>query len=278
MTSESEPTIRTMKTDTEELMQKEKSTFLEMFSRREDTRYDKGYQPTPPRARRSYGRAIAILVALLVLAGIGAGVYWYIKQKPKEAPPITVSIPRSVINPQKTEKIKTKTGDRTGILLALKAIAKSSDSDLWYIPVTVADLGVPERLATPKDFFDTLRITPPAAFYDTLTGKWNLYLQSGSFIFLFEIKDRANALGAILGWEESMPSDLGPIVDRTNIGLRIYQDIIIKNVDARLTKPSNTDSTMWGHSIVLGKYLVIATSEETLKTTIERIVAGPLNE
>ncbi|MEK7576453.1 MAG: hypothetical protein AAB482_02040 [Patescibacteria group bacterium] len=269
--------IRTMKTDTDELLKKEKSSFLDMFARQSDERYEKGYHPTPQRPRSS-GPIIVSILIILILIGGGAGVYFYINQKPAEPKPAEIVIPRPIINSEKAEKTKTKIGDRSGLLINLEKERQTSTSELRLLPITLFDIGTSEHLATPKDFFTTLRIAPPPAFYEVLTGKWNLYTQNHNFIFLFEINNRLKTLGTMLEWEEAMPATLGSIINRADIGTRAYKDLIIKNVDSRISLATPDDATQWGYSIVVGKYLVITTSESELKNAIERIVAGPLNE
>mgnify|MGYP001601558842 CR=1 FL=1 len=272
-----EQKIRTMKTDTDELLKKEKSSFLDMFAKQSEQRYEKGYHPTPQQPQ-SKGPIILGIFILLILLGAGGGVYFYINQKTPTPQPNELAIPRSVINPSSSEKIKTKIGDRSGLLISLEKARKTSSVELRFTPVTFFDVGSPERLASPKDFFTTLRITPPLSFYEILTGKWNLYTLNNDFIFLFEINDRLKTVGTMFDWENSMPSTLGPIINRPDIGVRKYRDITIENVDARIAIETPNDTALWGYAIVLGKYLIITTSEATLKTTIERIVAVPLNE
>lgn len=272
-----EPTIRTMRTDAEEVLQQKKTSFLELFSKDQETRYDKGYRPTPIRQRSRIG-IIFITALCLVAIGGGFAFYTYLKKQSATPPPPQLTIPRSVINPEKTTPLEIKENDRTGLLLALEKIQKERVASLEYHPFVLYDVAKPKYLGSPKDFFTTLRADIPGSLYQNISDSWNFYSENGDFIFLFRVKNRLDTLGIMLNWEEAMPQTFGPIVGASDTGVREFRDIIVKNVDARITLPDQNNQTMWGYSIVLGKYLVITTSESALRNTIERIVAGPVNE
>jgi hypothetical protein len=274
-----EPSIRTMKTDAEELSRQEKTSFLDLFSKGQVSRAPLQYNPVPKR-RRNWARIFSIIFVVLAVCGAAfGGAYYYLNKKPvTPAPNTKVEIPRPFINAFETKKISTKAGDRTGILGELESRQKEGSviGDYVYIPLFFYDFGKPEYVASPKDFFDILRMTPPTDLLGTLTNRWNLYLYGGSYVLVMETADRMKTWDQMKSWEERIGEDFRPLVTSTTPGEHPFKDMIIKNVDVRISRLSDTSDSVIAHAIVLGKFAIVATSEKSLRATIDRLVAGPI--
>lgn len=273
-----EPSIRTMRTDAEEVSRQQKTSFLDLFSKEQGSgKAPLRYNPVPQRSR-NWGRIVGVIFFLLLIVGGAAGAYWYFTKKTPDTTVKPAEIPRPFINSFETKKITTKMGDRTGMLLELeRRLAEGSViGDYVYLPLYFFDFGVPEFFSKPKDFFDILRMTPPADFYDNISTRWNLYLYSSNYVLVLETTDRMKTLGSMLRWEETIRDDFRPLIASTTPGEHPFNDMIIKNVDVRIARLSDTSDSALSHAIVLGKFLVIATSEKSLRATIDRLVAGPI--
>lgn len=274
-----EGAIRTMKTDTQELLGKEKVSFLDMFGKENPPSYRRGYAP-PRRTNSTIVRTIVFLfLAVAILGAAGSGIYWYINNKNNTVVKKDPTPPRQFLNIG-SDLIKIQKNDRTGLLQELKSKQTASSGGGEYRAVSMAlfDFGVQPYLANPKEFFEMLQETPPGTLLASFTGRWNIYMYGGNMILVFETNDQEKTNGSMVGWEQSVGRAFAPFIGIIDSGTHEFQDSIIKNIDARVAQLSESNNTSVGYAIVRGKYLIIATSETSLRTTIERFIAGPINE
>lgn len=272
-------TIRTMKSDADNLLNQKTTSFIDLFAKESKNRglgqFGQPYTPKQSGAK-------FIIATIIILASIGiisAGVYLYVKDS-GPAPKQSLIIPRSMLNVQKTEIVKAKNGDRTDLLEKLRAVRsdKSSERDFVHTPIVLYDFSTEEFVASPLDFFSTLLIDPPSDLVSNFGNAWSAYTYSGDLIFIFEIKNRLDVIGAMLSWEKTLPRAFEPLLGATDLVAPLFEDSIIKNVDARIVRLSQEKNTSLGYSIVLGKYLIIATSESSLEAVMERVIADPINQ
>lgn len=264
--------VRTMKTDIEEAMRQEKASLIEMVAHSADTgslaKREKDYSTT---------RILAIALILVVILGAGSGAWWYLRNS---TPPQKQEfvIPRSIMPTDAESPIKLKNGDRTGLLAAFGDLQnKNSGASYIYTPYVITDITGDPRLGTIDEFFASLRIKPPPGFRSNLTGTWNIYVTSGSLVFIFETKDWLKTMGNMLGWEAFMEETFTPILKSApDTAAHEFTDVLIKNYSARIQKLSEDSDLAIGYAIALQRYLIIATSEKALRDTLERLVAGPI--
>ena len=103
-----------------------------------------------------------------------------------------------------------------------------------------------------------------------------MYVRNGALVLIFETKDRLQTWGGLLRWERSMVSDLSPFLpEGSSVTDFKFEDALVKNNDVRIAHLSETKDSAIGYSIVLGKFVVISTSEVGLRATIEHLVADP---
>ena len=265
-----EPTIRTMKTDAQEVIKKDNISFLDIYAKEAAK---SPYLEAPSRSSKKY---VYVLIAVLLVA-IGASTYYVLAIRKNEPPPKpALEIPRSFIPVSQSATIEVRPNDRTGLINALeKARSSAPEKEFTYIPVAVGVNGL-SRLAYPSEFFGMLEADPPGDFLDGITGRWNIYMYSGDAVLLFEIKDEIKVRGALLRWDETIAQRLRAIMKKFEPTAYTFEDIREKNIDIRIARLSTVNDAAVGYAIVLGKFLVIATSEVSLRATIARLVAGPV--
>lgn len=281
--------IRTMKTDADELLNKEKASFLDLFARQKGG----GMGPAPidsaPRVRfdpapnpHNWASTLIVLVLGALLAGGGMFVYLTVQQNatPPEQTPAEPEYPRPILNTEQVKSITIRKNDRTGLLLEINEQKQAgfSEEDYLYLPVIISDFDVPSHIATPEEILATLRMAPPRDLYDSFSGRWNMYVNGSSIVFIFESKKRLETQGSMLRWEETMVSNFAQFVPGFEKGVFTFTDGITRNTDTRIARVSPADDAGVGYAMALGRYLVITTSVSALERTIERLIAQPIIE
>ena len=269
---------RTMKTDLDELTHKQDASLVDLAARANENRYKEGYVSHRNSGPSTYLKFTVIGLALVVIpTTIGGGIYLYLKWH--APPPETtheLEIPRSFIPTSSVQKIEFKKNDRTGLLEGLQKL--QGNGNLVYTPLVIKNFSEPSTLATPKDFFSTLRVDLPNDLLPSLTGRWNMYVVLGKIVFVFEIKDWSKAWGSMFQWEKTISSDLSSFLKDSQSGNSFdFVDTVIKNEDARIEKIPNETLGRISYATALRQFLIVATSEDALREMIERMVAGPLS-
>lgn len=270
-------TVRTMKTDIDELTKKENSSFFGAVAKGADARAGRGLLRSEG---KNYTKLIMILIGIFViLPALAGGAYYIISNKLQTQPgEKEISVPRPLLQSDKTDIINEKVGDRTGLISDIKSRQqKYASSDQYiYIPVAFTDFSSDPRVPKPDEFLAALRTDTPTDFTAALTERWNMYVRNGALILIFETKDRLQTWGGLLRWEHSVVSDLSPFLpEGSNMTDFKFEDALVKNNDVRIAHLSETKDSAIGYSIVLGKFVVISTSEVGLRATIEHLVADP---
>lgn len=273
--------IRTMKGDLEELMTKRNAP---LAADRIAEKLDQG-APSPYAHTESTRSKLKIILAVIfivlpILGGVG---YVYIQKTfPSVMPSQTLTVPRPFVTTEKTEEMRIAEGARGALLDTLREKRAKSIASLVYLPYIIISKDAEgrelTRIATPKEFFDTLRISPPVDFFTAITEKWNIYGYRGHLVFVFEIRNMRSMWGTLLTeWEKRLQKDFVQFFPATpDEGAHAFEDTIIKNDDARVVHLSATSDLVVGYTTVLGTYLIMSTSENALRDIHDTFVAGPI--
>lgn len=269
--------VRTMKSDIDEVTKKDNSSFFGAVAQGAEARHERRYLRSE---EKSYAKLIGILILIfVVLPIIAGGIYYAVSRMSLKNPEEKeISVPRALLQSEKTDIIKVKHGDRTGLISEIKSRQqKYASSDQYiYIPVAFTDFTTDPKGVLPDVFLNALRTTAPADFTAALTDRWNIYVRSGALIFIFETKDSLQTWGGLLHWEQSLVKDLSPfLLEGSNLTDFTFEDGLIKNNDLRIAHLSDTKDSVISYSIVLGKFVIISTSEVGIHATIEHLVADP---
>jgi len=272
--------IRTMKSDSDELLNQKKVSFIDLIAKEKKGKFPRTSISQPSSSSSSNIPKLVIFFIIIILL-IGGGVYVISSVLPtSDTTTVEVFIPRAYFNADSQNNIRVKEGDRTGLLEELtKNLSKSiSSGGIVYQPLIFYDFDGREYVTNPKEFFDTLKIKPPSTLYENISKRWNLFTSGGDYLMLFEINgNKKDVLGTMHSWESSMPKALSPILKDIDLGVHNFSDLIIRNTDVRIVSLSNRLDTTIAYSIVLSRFLVITTSETSMRSIIDRLIAGPLN-
>lgn len=269
--------VRTMKSDIDEVTKKDTASFFGAVAKGAEARSERRYLKSE---EKSYVKLIGILIVVLViLPTIAAGIYYAVSRvNVKDSGEKAISVPRALLQSEKTDIIQVKRGDRTGLISEIRSRQqKYASSDQYiYIPVVFTDFTTDPKGVPPDVFLTALQTTAPADFTALLTDRWNIYVRNGALIFIFETKDSLQTWGGLLRWEQSFVKDLSPFLLGGSILTDFaFEDGLIKNNDIRIARLSHTKDSVISYSIVLGKFVIISTSEIGLRATIEHLVADP---
>ncbi len=275
--------IRTMKGDAEQLLQRDQVSFADIYAQQQKSIREGNYQlarPTNAPRQNTATRVLGVfLFIMLLLVASGSGYYYFFILKNSNTIPGDDKIKdpdyvRPIINPQVTSIIKFREGDRTELFQELERFGRqNADNTFVYLPVLDADASKKYSLTSPKEFLETLGISPPSGdFYTNLTGEWNAYYYGSDLVFIFKIKNESTVRGVMFSWEQTLMRQFIPVLRERDPGIVEFRDIIIRNTDARVGNYGDASRHIVGYSIAGKEYLIIASSERSLKATIERLV------
>ncbi|MEK7649595.1 MAG: hypothetical protein AAB367_01335 [Patescibacteria group bacterium] len=272
--------IRTMKTDAEQLLQRDQVSFADIYAQQQKSIKAGDYQIAPRRSAPGIAPRIlgVFLFIMLLLGAAGGGYYFFVLKNPNAggggAPIAGPEYPRPIINSQTTSVIQYRRGDRTGLFQELERFGRqNADNTFVYLPVLSADAGKEYALTSPKEFLETLEIFPPSGdFYTNLTGEWNTYYYGSDLVFIFGIKNEGAIRGTMFSWETTLMRQFASLLRERDPGIIEFNDTIIRNTDARFGRYGEASQRIVGYGIARKELLVIATSERSLKAAIERLV------
>ena len=271
--------IRTMKTDSDELLQKEKSSFLDLFTKEGERRAMEGMplptarigMPQETTQRNPWKMVALFLGGLIVLGALAFGAYFFLpdllRTNPKEIPK-GPDIPRPLIkSAQKNQTIEVRKNDRTGLLAKIEEVPR--DSTYTYIPILTEG----GQIMRVKEFFDTVRIAPPSRdFYNGISDRIDVYKLGNDIVFVFEVRDKEKTQGNLIEWEHTLPQDFLTIFLAREAGAFHFSDRLIRNVDARVALEENPPDTHALSYSVREDFFILTTSEEALRATIDRVL------
>jgi len=236
--------IRTLQTDVQELEKKGISAAdlaTEMARRRSPAIKEET-------AKYSFKKIALILAIIIVIIGLGFGVFQLFFSKIQEKQPVSL-IPKPIlVSDQQVEA----GADLNSIQSALKT------------PIRINNLLYVSMAMRPEEFFKIIKANPPSELTDSLTGGFMLskfYLSKDWPILILSIRSYESAFAGMLKWEKTMGQDLSAIFNSANAG--DFQDKEIQNHDTR------TNSVLI-YSFINRNYLVIVQNEEPLKEIFRR--------
>lgn len=278
------PTVRTFRTDVQELIQEKGTTKTQIIIAEEARRERRGESRLLQEEDDShFGRIIFLLTLILAFVlGIGAYVllgtktsFPFTSQKPtEEVKPITTDVAHVLISDSPREQILAdlsiafgKTSLPQGGTREISFDIKGSNGGTRR--ATTAELMSALSLQPPPDgLLRSLSDTPYYGIYskDKLTG----YLQISS-------RSYPNTFSGMLEWEPKMFKDLTPVLDpwynRKNIDSlsdREFKDERIGTIDARVLRDQE-GNTVIAYAFANKQTLIISDSTDTLLTLVTKL-------
>lgn len=223
-----------------------------------------------------------IFVIIFLLAGSGFFYWWNYLRAPEKSRP---EIPFSLIRVEISEVIAIREGQETELFEKLKQKANAFQEESTFRRILV------KKVTPEKDYFlsfkkvlEVLGTTIPAGIFETLKEENTLFLyaqEQGSRLgFVVEVSD-IDKLAEYLGpWEETMISDLKPVFLDEEIGepaAEGFQDNVYppagetgQSINIRYLNFPESSLTI--DYALVGDYLMITTSKESMYEAIDRIL------
>lgn len=276
-----EPKIRTMKSDVQELFKEGKETLVSAVAR-ETKRGEQN--PLTPYVPKKRGRRLLMALFVMVLAGIvGAGGYFgylYIMQKTE--PPVTLqtTIPRPYFSMEKSRNIVLPVHSFLGFGQELAIIRddKEREGTFKRIVLLVKENEESERLGDVKEIFLASNINAQKSLIENVSLFYNyfLYYQKDSVRrgIVLQVLNEQKAFRSMIDSESFLRSAFDGLYEENapKGSLAAFEDITYRDVDLRRLRLSSTEDLGFYYAIFKPKkYLVITTSLESMKSSLDRI-------
>lgn len=247
------------------------------------------------RERRERSKKIIYLVStIIIFILVIGGVAYFITPKklfppdqngtpapPPPSPPV-LSIPPPFFATEASRTISIAADDRAGFLQTLRETAHESQRDgtIQQLVVKIQeDEGQKEHIATPRDLFNLMLITPPAQFLNRIEPPLMIFFYyangRGWAGFAAKTTDTDRAFRDLLTWEPSLANDFYPLLpeETTSTPTTPFEDRTYHNIDWRyLTFPAPKDTGV-GYAIFPARNLiVVVTNREMLEIAIDRLL------
>lgn len=271
--------IRTMKTDLEELFRTGRPSIAQMV----------GTTGGPLAVFKKQERIATVYVALgmlvLFLAAAGWGVFSYrayllpLIITPAHTPAPTPVPPPPFFATENTRTISADPAFRAqflGLMAdAMKDVEREGTMKGLVIKVKHEDR---EQFATLADILALYKIIPPQFFLNRLQPDFMAFVYTGKdgprFGMLMRTKDTERTLRDMLNWETSMLNSFKPLFFGKSVApvTPAFEDRTYRNIDWRYLKLSDTQDLGLAYGIFpSANALIIATSHGSMETVISRL-------
>ncbi len=214
-------------------------------------------------------------IILAVASGLAiAG--WFVFFRPADVKEAALQPPKPLVFSEKQEKIIISSESRLELTNAIQNSLKSPIAINTILDTPIL-LGTAEskNFINALQFFNILKISPPADFIQSLEGPFTLgvfYFRKNAPFLLFKIRSFDLAFGGMLEWEKNIYQDLKEIllIPSSPASGQKFQDKIIANHDSRvLYDGSGAPVVIYGF---IGKRnLVITPDTDTLEEIFQRL-------
>lgn len=276
------PKIRTMESDIQALFKEGKESLVSAVAKEEAI---KKFPPLEkkPLSKITMGFLLFLLGAGVVLIAVG-GIYFgfFYRQKPAVQTPFEQTvIPRPFFSMEKSRNSIVSSFSFLTFPQDLKIIENDKERDgiVKRIVLLVKDEQDRERIAKTEEFFLAANLTPAKALLENLAPEFNffLYYQNGGRTrrgMVLPIVNDLRAWRAMLDAENTLRGSWNALFDPTDPKgtLAAFEDITYRNIDIRRLQLSSKDDIGFYYAIFKPKkYLVITTSHELMKVSLDRI-------
>lgn len=269
-----EPTIRTMKSDVAEFLKTTKPSLVSILA--EQARSDAPLIQEP-----SHRKTWLLVVGAIAFAGIiTTGILSYLQTTKPSSPAHTVTVaPAPLIFFDRVSEV-TIAKTRKDLLGALvrSGAASGQTGSFDRLVIRADDPGHQNPVLGIEDLFSILGANPPSGFNESITGVPQLFIYheaSGPHLgIILEARNPSRVVQALLTWEPSLQQDLDAFfLGKSPPGsLKPFIDTTYRNIDFRYLALDPTTDIGIGYLQFNAKHLiVIATSEETLRLTVNRL-------
>ncbi|MBI2055619.1 MAG: hypothetical protein HYT42_01870 [Candidatus Sungbacteria bacterium] len=273
-----EPTIRTMKSDIAEFLKKTKPSLISILVKQ--TRADESRQTASGPARVK--KLTLILSGILAILLGASGLFFYIrylKPQPRELKTTAAEDPAPAIFYEETDKISV-TASQSRLIAGLNAANEKAQAVGTFrrLVIRISDNAGLDAPISVSDFFALAGASPPPRLYEAASGPGQFFIyreHSGPRLgIMFATANAARTIEALRMWEPSMPSDFALLYfgQPPQVSLEAFEDLVYRNIDFRyLALDAEKDSGLGYLYFPAKNLIIISTSEEALKLTINRL-------
>ncbi len=287
----SEPSIRTMKSDVESLLQGEKTGLTDIISQevKRGTFRSRGESSGRP-------RVLLIAVGAVILAAFGAGLFFFFSRTQTNQPSSRNAAEKAPVffRPDQTRTISVESADRAALLRLLGEISRepAPQGTITHISAEIRDGPQPLRPLHTQDLVDFARLDLAQTLVQSLDSLPMIFVyyakDSGSIGIAVRALRGERAFSEMFSAEPSLASSLRPLFRDREItsGLEPFQDLTYRNIDYRLQPlsvetqgvparqdaPSANGDSAIAYGLFPGKQLlIIATSRAGFEAVVDRL-------
>ncbi|QQG44865.1 MAG: hypothetical protein HYW89_02520 [Candidatus Sungiibacteriota bacterium] len=267
------PAIRTMRSDVQELLKTTKSSLIQIVGQETVS------APAAPQGGLRFKKYVPLVLTALGAAAVILTAALFIFPKKDGAPATKLVPPAPFFAVEASRTITIKPQDRSQMLRMLgdSAQEKEREGIVKRVLIKVLD-GPTERFILPQDFFEILRVNPPAGFLaSTQPPLMTFFYYSGGgprFGMALRSSDPDRLMAQLLTWESSFLSDFLPLFfgEKPEVIISPFEDRTYRNVDWRFIKLSQEKDLGLGYTIFpAGNILVITTGKEAMEVVVSRL-------
>ena len=271
------PSIRTMKSDVEELFKTAKPSLIQLVGQEMSGKKLEGTREK--RGTREKYYYLTALVAILIF--LGAGAYLFLSQRsPSPTEEIKLVPPAPFFATETSRTISAKTDNRTQFLRLVEDSMREQEREGTIKRLIIKLQDEPaERFASLGDFLNFYRINTPQGLLERLDNSVMFFIYNGEdgnrIGFAARTRDPDRTWRELITWENSFLSDLQPLFfdERPEIIIAPFEDRTYRNIDWRFLKLSQKKDLGIGYTIFpVGNILLLTLGREAMETSISRLL------
>lgn len=273
---EKHPSVRTMKSDIEELFKNTKPSLVQILSK--EVSMSSPRVPQENKIKIPYYIARIALPAAVLLVAVLASVLLFGQRE--EMPPKKMAAPPGYFATESSRTITVREKDRPLLLRLISDSAREFERSgtIKRILIKIQKNSGEEVFAKTSDVFRFYRITPPGELPSLLESHIMPFFfytnREARFGFAARIQNPDRVLRDFIQWESSLSAAFRPFFFDKKIEESVapFEDRAYRNIDWRYIKLSQEEDIGIGYVIFPAKnLLVVATSKEAMETIINRL-------
>jgi hypothetical protein len=279
------PIIRTFKTDIAEYLKKKDISLTEIAAAQERRRRQYALIAKPDGGFRK--KIIIFAAAIILLVAASGFLIFFIKNKQKpSSQAVEPSPPAPILTSQKEVILDFQDGDDMERKISEVLTTNLGPGDLLYLPLRLRRETKKEtHFIGAKEFLKFIEAEASPNLTNFLKNSFFLgvlHLKKNYPVLIFESQKGKieNIFAGMLSWEKSLVKDLSFLIPTKKTESRIlfpsFTDKIIENNASRIIQAQG--ETILLYTILNNKYIIITTSEESLKEIIKRVFRYKLSE
>lgn len=277
------PSIRTMKTDVSEFMKTERPSLITLISQNIEES-PKERMEKPSILKRLDWKVVGMVLGggIAFIAVVVAAIVFFASRNASNTggepvPPVPIQLSR--LSYDATQNISAKTPTEFSSRIIELASTVRSVGLLQKLIVTVTGSDGSNHPMGYKDFMRLISASAPTQFNSVAFSEVEPFLYFAAerpvFGVIIPVKSSDGASQSLRDWEKTLPRDLSFFLlgRRPESSILFFEDRSYKNLQYRFVKLAQEGDFGMGYFVFRPKnYVVITTSEETLRVVMSRLL------